>query len=88
MKESGVKIHKNYLSQYYSQKLFESILQFNLVTNKKPVDLFILGMSSIVRWSHRKQHDIASCGLLEGQSDWNAATLTCQIRFHTKNCGT
>lgn len=53
-----------------------------------PVDLFILGVRSVVRGSQRKQHDVASCGLLEGQGDWNAATLTCQIRFHTKNCGT
>lgn len=62
--------------------------KLNAARLNTPVELFILGVRSIVRRSHRKQHDVASCGLLEGQGDWNAATLTCQIRFHTKNCGT
>lgn len=51
-----------------------------------PVELFILGVGSIIGGSNRKQHDVASCGLLEGQSDGDASTFTGQVRFHTEDC--
>lgn len=52
-----------------------------------PVELFILGVSSIIRGPYREQHDVTSRGLLEGQGDRDASALTSQVRLHTKDYG-
>lgn len=73
---------------YFSDKLFsftEKVLFFYL--SNTPVNLFILGVSSIIGGSDREEHDITSCGLLEGQGDGDASTLTGQVRLHAKNYG-
>lgn len=53
-----------------------------------PVDFLILGVSSIIRGSNRKQHDVTPRGLLEGQGNRDASSLTSKVGLHTKDCGT
>lgn len=53
-----------------------------------PVELLVLGVSSIIGRSHGEQHDVTSCGLLEGQGDGDAPTLTGQVGLHAENCST
>lgn len=65
---------------------FENIFETPFHLNRIPVELFILGVSSIIRGTYREQHDVTPCGLLEGQGDGDASTLTGQVRLHAKNC--
>lgn len=53
-----------------------------------PVQLFILGVCSVIRGAYWEQHDITSRGFLECQGDWDASTLSSQVGLHTKNCNT
>lgn len=69
------------------QLQWESFFETPSYLNHTPVKLFILGVSSIIRGSDREKHDVTSCGLLEGQGDGDASTLTGQVRLHTKHCG-
>lgn len=52
-----------------------------------PVELFILGVGSVICRPHRQQHDVLARGLLKGQGHGNTAAFPGQVCLNTKNWG-